>query len=167
MIISAFPGVGKTTLNKKYKNVIDLESSKYKYIFDKEVSELEIEERKAMPREKNPDYPNNYLKAIKEAIKKYDIVLTSCGPDIRNELIMKKMDFIVVYPGVECKEDYKLRYKNRGNHERFVNHVIEHFEEWIENFDNDDKLKKIKMVKGETLEDVLIKNEILWEKKYE
>ena len=92
MIISAFPGVGKTTLNKKYENIIDLESSIYKYLFDKEVSELEIEARKALPREKNPEYPNNYLKAIKEATKQYDIVLTSCGPDIRNGLKKEKME---------------------------------------------------------------------------
>ena len=27
MIVSAFPGCGKTTLGEKYKNIIDLESS--------------------------------------------------------------------------------------------------------------------------------------------
>lgn len=161
MIISAFPGVGKTTLNKKYENIIDLESSIYKYLFDKEVSELEIEARKALPREKNPEYPNNYLKAIKEATKQYDIVLTSCGPDIRNGLKKEKMDFIIVYPGIECKDEYRKRYKSRGNHEKFVNHVMNNFEIWIKNFDNDDTLTKIKMTKGETLEDVLIKNKIL------
>lgn len=34
MIVSAFPGCGKTTLAAKYNNIIDLESSLYKYIFD-------------------------------------------------------------------------------------------------------------------------------------
>ena len=36
LIISGFGGVGKTTLAKKYKNVIDLESSNYQYIVTEE-----------------------------------------------------------------------------------------------------------------------------------
>lgn len=64
MIISAFPGCGKTILGIKYKNVIDLESSLYKYFFDANITKREIEARKATPREKNPEYPKNYVKAI-------------------------------------------------------------------------------------------------------
>lgn len=32
VIIAGFGGVGKTTLAKKYKNVLDLESTPYKYV---------------------------------------------------------------------------------------------------------------------------------------
>lgn len=161
MIISAFPGCGKTILGIKYKNVIDLESSLYKYFFDANITKREIEARKATPREKNPEYPKNYVKAIQEATKKYDIVLTSCGPWVRSELEKKKLENIVVYPSIECKEEYIQRYINRGNHINFINYVKENFEEWIKEFDEDNSIKKIKMKKGETLEDVLIKNNLL------
>lgn len=162
MIISAFPGCGKTTLGNKYKNVIDLESSLYKYFFDKDITRKEIEERKATPREKNPEYPKNYIKAIQEAIKNYDIVLTSCGPLIRSELKKNKLENIVVYPSIDCKDEYIQRYIDRGNHSNFINHVKKNFEEWIKKFDEDKSVTKIKMKKGETLEDVLIKNNLLY-----
>ncbi len=161
MIISAFPGCGKTTLGNKYKNIIDLESSLYKYFFDVNITRREIEARKATPRERNPEYPGNYIKAIQEATKKYDIVLTSCGPWVRSELKKKKLENIVVYPSIECKEEYIQRYINRGNHINFINYVKKNFEEWVKEFDEDNSIRKIKMKKGETLEDVLIKNNLL------
>lgn len=74
-IIAGFAGIGKTTLANKYKNVIDLESSYYKWD-NTGITNISIEKSKGMKnRIKNPNWPQNYYDAIKEASKKYDIVL--------------------------------------------------------------------------------------------
>ena len=63
-IISAFPGIGKTTLVQTNKNYVDLESSDYKWIdIDKTLS---IEERKGTAKTINPDFPENYIQKIME-----------------------------------------------------------------------------------------------------
>ena len=63
IIIAAFATCGKTYLGKKYKNVIDLESSSYKYD-NTEIINIPPEERKGTIRRKNPNWPNNYYNAI-------------------------------------------------------------------------------------------------------
>ena len=61
-IISAFPGIGKTTLAKEHHSVIDLESSNYKWLdID---SNLPIEQRKGMSKTLNPNFPENYIRDI-------------------------------------------------------------------------------------------------------
>lgn len=161
MIVSAFSGCGKTTLGEKYNNVIDLESSLYKYIFDTNISRAQIEARKATPRKRNPEYPQNYIKAIEDASKKYDIVLTSCGPLIREEMEKRNMEYLLVYPDISCKEEYIQRYINRGNHIDFIKHLEENFEQWVKAFDEDTNLKRIRIKSGENLEEVLIKNNLI------
>ena len=80
IIISAFATCGKTYLGKKYKNVIDLESSNYKHD-NTEIINIPPEERKGTTRRPNPNWPNNYYNAIIEAQKKYDIVLVQLKPE--------------------------------------------------------------------------------------
>ena len=64
IIISGFGGVGKTYLAKKYKNVVDLESSPFKYDYSN-IENLDYEKLKGEPnRIIRKDYPENYIKAI-------------------------------------------------------------------------------------------------------
>lgn len=55
-------GTGKTQLEKHYKNVVGLDFQDYKYIYDKSIRHLPLEQRKGQTslRTKNPDYPNNF-----------------------------------------------------------------------------------------------------------
>lgn len=60
MIVSAFAGVGKTTLAQMYKeDVIDLESGNFKWLENDGT-----EASKGSRRIQNPKYPINYLEAI-------------------------------------------------------------------------------------------------------
>jgi len=82
IIISAFAGLGKTTLGNKYSNVIDLESTNYHWIFDiKERTTLNSEELKGIKqRQLNPEWPSNYIRAI----QKYQ-------NDVLDEIIMNNL----------------------------------------------------------------------------
>lgn len=78
IIISGFATCGKSILGKKYKNVIDLESSPFKNIMR---TDLSVEEQKGTKRDTNPLWPQNYYDAIRDAVKKYDIVLVQLKPE--------------------------------------------------------------------------------------
>lgn len=67
IIIAGFATCGKSVLGRKYRNVIELESSSYRHkIFD---TDLTVEQRKGTKREINDEWPQNYYKAIDEACK--------------------------------------------------------------------------------------------------
>lgn len=67
IVVAGFGAIGKTYLGKKYKNVIDMESGNFAHIND-DVLDIPIEKRKGTDiRPKNPEWPNNYFKAIIEA----------------------------------------------------------------------------------------------------
>ena len=73
IVIAGFSGIGKTTLAKKYKNVIDLDSAEFVYN-DSNMLHIPFEKRKGEKRNPNINWPNNYINAIKEAIHQYDLV---------------------------------------------------------------------------------------------
>jgi len=79
VIIARFATCGKSVLGRKYKNVIDLESSNYKHINDLE--NVPVEMRKGTKREINQEWPENYYRAINDAINKYDVVFVQLKPE--------------------------------------------------------------------------------------
>lgn len=65
ILIAGFGAIGKTALSKKYSNIIDLESSSFKYIIDDELKKISVEERKGLKTRKlNLEFPNNYYVEI-------------------------------------------------------------------------------------------------------
>ena len=70
MIISGFAGIGKTTFCKKFKNSIDLESSDFHWIYEEDALNMDKEKRKGTTKKMlNPEWPENYVKAIQEKTK--------------------------------------------------------------------------------------------------
>ncbi len=63
-----------------YSNVIDLESSNFKHI-NTNFENVPVEARKGTKREVNSEWPKNYYKAIRMALKEYDVVLVQLKPD--------------------------------------------------------------------------------------
>lgn len=65
ILIGGFKAIGKSTLSKKYSNVIDLESSNFEYIIDENIKNIPVEQRKGLKnRIKNPEYPLNYYNEL-------------------------------------------------------------------------------------------------------
>ena len=157
LVIAGFAGVGKTTLAKKYSNVIDLESSPYKYDYSM-YDNIDYEWFKGKKdRIKNINFPQNYINAINQAKQKYDVVLIwLCDEAID---IYKKfgIELVVCYPSVEAFEDYKARYISRGNSQNWIDSVVSYYDKFIVNNLEESNYKKMILDKGETLEDKLIK----------
>lgn len=155
IIICGFAGIGKTTLASKYKKVIDLESSSYKWVYLSDVDNLDHEQRKGLQdRVVNPSWPSNYIIDIIGKCNNGGIVLTSLDKDVREALDEWGCRYYVAYPDVSCKSDYIDRYKQRGNNENFIKTISDNFETWINDLENEPY--KIVLRNGDFLENVLI-----------
>ena len=124
ILIAGFGAIGKTTVSKKYDNVIDLESSSFKYIIDDELKKLNPEERKGLKSRKlNKEFPDNYYNEIMKDLEIYDIVFISMHNEIINLLEENNINYYVVYPEENMIEEILERCKNRGNKDDFLKGV--------------------------------------------
>lgn len=151
-IISAFPGIGKTTLVQTNKNCIDLESSDYKWLdIDKT---LPIEERKGTAKTINPDFPANYIKKIYELTSMGFNVLISSHKEVREALQAQGIKYTIVLPSLDMKEEMINRYLSRGNQKNFVNLLKSNYEKFVEDLAMDPN-EKIVLKHGQYLSDVV------------
>lgn len=159
IIIAGFSGIGKTTLAKKYKNVIDLDASEYVYD-ETDLLDINIEKRKGEYRKPNLNWPSNYIEAIKKSLNKYDIVLVWDREDIIEEYIKNEFNFIVCYSSKNDLDNYVKRYKNRGNTDKYIKMKLSQYDKRIKLYD-ELRLKRIILNNNETLENWLLKNNYL------
>lgn len=163
MIISGFPGVGKTNLVNKYENVIDLDGI---YIFDltEEQKKLDFEKLKGIDKPFNKNWPFCYLELINTKVLEYDIVLICQEKELLKELNKQDIDYITVFPKKDCIEDYMKRYRQRGNSEEYINKKRKSFYNQIEFLYKNTKKHWI-LEEGEFLEDRLIREKIYLRRK--
>jgi hypothetical protein len=123
-VISGFPGVGKT----EYKNsqfdkgnmVLDSDSSYFSWFEDVDGN-----------KERNPDFPNNYMRYIDHYIGTADVILVSSHQNVRDALVEKGIFFYLVYPEITNKDEYIQRYVDRGSDETFVNMLDQQWETFV------------------------------------
>lgn len=152
IFIFAFTATGKSTVAKKYKNVIDMESTSYKY----KDCNMEDETLKSTVRNLNEEWPENYFKALKEVKDKYDYILIA-DEICKDFLIDNNYEYWYVYPKRELKQEYLDRCKKRGNNEEFIFWYSKLWDEWITKCKEDNYAsKKIELDSNEYLEDVLL-----------
>lgn len=135
LIVSAFPGCGKSHYFRENKDKIVLDSDSSK--FDKS------------------DFPRNYIQHIKENIGKVDIIMVSSHKEVRDALVENGIEFTLVYPDKSIKDEYIQRYIDRGSPDSFINLLTKNWELWIDELDNQIGCDKIKLKEGEYLSDVL------------
>ena len=150
IFVYSYTATGKSSLGKKYANVIDMESTMYKY-----GTLTENEKAKGTKREINKLYPANYFEALNQVKNKFDYILIS--DSICTEwLIKNKIQYWQVYPNKRLKEEYLNRMKIRGNNQNFIDYQGKMWKEWIDGCKNDKNASKhIELQAGQYLEDVL------------
>lgn len=135
MIYSTFAGTGKTYASTHFDGVIDLESSQYQWLND---STKSVEVFKGKDLAKNPDWPQNYIQAIKkyDAMPDVKAVLISAQPKILELIAKSEIHFITVTPNSDEKATYIERYRQRGNSDKFIAKMSTHFKKYIRDMDN-------------------------------
>lgn len=131
-IISGFAGIGKTTAALKYDNVIDLESSKFFFNLPNNLTNKDYEKLKGdSSRPINPNGLSDYIDAIIKAKEKYDYVLIAMFPALIQELNKRNIDVQIVLPHVDDVVTYKRRYQDRGNHQHWIDNMVENWENYL------------------------------------
>ena len=82
-------------------------------------------------KDRNPDFPNNYIEHIKENIGKYKYIFVSSHKEVRDALLDNCLFFYLVYPDDRRKEEFIQRYKDRGNDESFIQLVDKNWDNWL------------------------------------
>lgn len=122
-IISAFPGTGKSYFyNENKETTIDSDSSKFSWVKDEQGNNT---------KERNPNFPQNYIEHIKENIGKYEFILVSSHKEVRDALKDNCIFFYLIYPADSRKEEFIKRYIDRGSPSGFIKLIESKWEEWL------------------------------------
>lgn len=145
IIISAFPGSGKTTFAKEFKGrVLDLESSDFKWKGDTDVDKV-----------LNQDFPRNYIDTIIDAVKseKYCAIIVSnefLNFEESKELSDMVENIIAIYPlndketgdsmdeyyNDKIKNESLNRYKTMGKPDSFIKFISDNWDKLISDMEN-------------------------------
>jgi len=141
VIISGFPGVGKTYYTQNADlNILDSDSSKFSWIKEGV---------------RNTSFPKNYIEHIRKNIDKVDVILVSSHKVVRDALVDNGIHFILVYPDRSLKEEYIKRFQDRGSNSNFINMIDKNWNSFIDDIENSDEYKTIKLESGKFLNDLL------------
>jgi hypothetical protein len=130
IIVSAFPGCGKSYCAQHGKQLITYDSDSSNFHFKEGTREL------------NPDWPENYIQHIKRLKSRgyYDVIFVSSHAEIRKALKDAGIQYLLVYPENKCKEEYLRRYRDRGSPSVFVERLKANWENWLQSCGEDDAI---------------------------
>lgn len=170
ILILAYMGTGKTEVSKKYNDVVDFDFQDYKYIYDKSIAHLPLEQRKGNVslRTENPNYPNNFLNDAIKLLNSNKIVISPFIEHVFNaydsEFFKSKIHnvrTILIFPERNNFEEYEIRFKKRGNGEEFIQRRRIEFDSLANLFEQAKGYEKVVVNKGEYLEDILKSKNII------
>ena len=128
-IISGFPGVGKTEFFKDQKYhgrvCLDSDSSEFSWVKDENGNNT---------KERNPEFPKNYIEHIKSNIGKVDVIFVSSHKVVREALEKEGLNYYLVYPKREDKTEYIRRYRKRGNEVCCIWNILQRITETVRGY---------------------------------
>lgn len=144
-IICGFSGIGKSTAEQKHRQIIDFESTGYSHIW-----------KNGENRGKDPKFPYNYVDKLVELIddEEATFYLLSCHKEVRDELKRRGIDYIIVLPTIEQKNEYLKRWLKRGSSMDFIKSMSYRWEDMIRSCEKDDA-PKIYLSSGEYISDLI------------
>lgn len=136
IIISGFSNIGKSSL-REFKNVnyIDLDTCYFKKI---------------------DNWIDIYIECILALKEKYDYVLITTYGDVLYELNKRNIEYFLVYPKRELKEEYRKRAIQRCSDEEFVKGFFSRWDRHIDDCINNKNKNKIVLNENEYLSDVIL-----------
>ena len=170
ILISAFPGCGKSTFYNKYSSYSETQDERYKdcsncKILDSDSSQFSwIWKDGQKTDERNPEFPANYVEHIKENMLTQDIIFISTHESVRNALKEAGLQFTLIYPDGSLKEEWIRRFEERKSPEAFVQTVSNNWDTWIDQLEEETSDKIVLEDKDDTLETAII-NKKIWEPK--
>lgn len=163
-ILSVFPACGKTWMfdhqDELGVSILDSDSSDFSWS-KRKLTKDEIEYRMSNPhihsgvsihdfgsideyrnylnsveiKERNPEFPNNYIKYIKSQMGKYDYIFISSHETVRKVLNDEGVDFIIVFPIRQCLNEWIGRChirETQGKQGFPINILMDNWDKWID-----------------------------------
>jgi len=150
IIVSAFPACGKSYMFNNYNGkpfaMLDSDSSQFSWIKDENVNNT---------KERNPDFPDNYIKHIKDNIGKVDVIFISSHDIVRKALNDNEINFFMVYPDKLMKDEWIRRFKERGNNEGFIKFIGDNWDDFIDKIRSDQYSGYYELQRDEYIGDIL------------
>lgn len=135
LIISAFPGTGKTYICDNVTNIDAVEVEFWKY---------------------KDDLHAEYINLIKDYIGKVDYIFVATDPIGLKLLHCEGLKIILVYPENELREEYLQRYIDRDSPTDFIGAFMKYWNPWLDELKRQDYCKHVVMESGEYLEDFMV-----------
>lgn len=117
VIISAFPGTGKTYFCAHTKELFKERRLK---VMDSDSSTFDKSE-----------FPANYIQHIKDHLGKVDVIFVSSHAEVKQALDIEKLDYVLVLPDLSLKSEYVARYIERGSPKGLIEAIEKNWEKWI------------------------------------
>lgn len=118
LVISGFPGVGKSHLFQTNKSLVILDSDSSGFSWSGEGI-------------RNPAFPRNYIEYIQAHLGKAPLILVSSHKSVRDALRESGIAYTLVYPDRGLKSEYLQRFRDRGSDETFVQMIDRRWDEFL------------------------------------
>lgn len=135
-IYSIFPACGKTWLYDHQEDynlkILDSDSSNFSWTYTN--TDENGNTIRGIRKIRNPDFPNNYIKHIKDNIGKYDYIFVSSHASVRAALDAESIDFTIVYPEQSCKAEWVGRCfirEQNGESGCGAKVMLDNFDDWV------------------------------------